>query len=176
MTDIKQTTERWCELAEFLNKKIIDSGEPLTINQHDIWNGYLHEYTNKDWQDFIHVLLVVYDKYPQYFKSFNEDAMVEARMKLDDRSLHDLMHELNYKGYSKKPIKSVLDIPAQYRKTGKPKWESTKGTGWKMMHALHDVYNAIAGVNVKIDAMLKDNKKEKKLTVFTHPAFTHDGK
>lgn len=176
MTVITETVERWCELAEFLNKKIIDSGEPLTINQHDIWNGYLHKYTNQDWQDFIHVMNIVYEKYPQYFKSFNEDAMVEAKLKLNDRSLHDLMHDLNNKGYTKKPIKSVLDIPAQKKQFGKPSWYSTKGTGWKMMHALQDVYNAITGINVKIDAMLKETAQEKKLTVFTHPAFTHEGK
>lgn len=172
MINVKDTVDRWCELAEYLNNKIQKDGQ-IQINQHGIWQKYLHKFTNEDWKSFVYVLEIVRITYPRYFKDNDENAMLAAIMALDNDELYIRMRDLNDYGYTKKPILSVLDIPGDKGRKGR--WNSTKGIAWKLMMTMREVHNRIAGQDVPNEDPTPPDPKQK-TTVFTSPLFDHEGK
>lgn len=109
------------ELTYTLNKIILESGEAIDINNKEIWDGYLHKYSNEDWDDMLAAIEGMYECMPGIFKPFHEDAMVQAKMTLD-KYAPSQNRVLDHKDHKKK--------------------------AWKMIMAMRELLNIFNGVDI----------------------------
>ena len=140
--DTSKYLDLWYEITNYLNKKIQTTGE-IQINQVDIWQKYLHKLSDKDWENLCEMVYKVLQQDESMLEKFHKDALVDAMQKLDDAQLHGIKEQLNNLGASKRHINNVLDIPS----TGK-KIQSTKGTAWKMLMSLREIWNNVCDINL----------------------------
>ena len=134
--------DKWYEIANYLNNKIILEGE-IAINQRDIWKRYLHEFTNEDWIYFCDLISLITDHNFRYTLQNNRDALIDALTKLQDPVLYSQQRWLNNMGATKQEIKNVLDIPNKGKSVS-----STKSTAWKMLMSMREIWNKICGIDL----------------------------
>lgn len=70
MTELEQGVELWHSLSQQLNDIIKQQGE-ITIDDKRIWNGYLHKWTNEEWQLLLTAMCELHLHYPEMFKRFH---------------------------------------------------------------------------------------------------------
>jgi hypothetical protein len=119
MANIVRGCEIWEALAKDLNGIIKSSGQ-IQIDNHHIWNTWLHEFQNEDWEDMISMAQAAIKEMPSCAQTFHKNKLYEAQDALNnERDLRD----------------RVLDR------------KEHKGKAWAAMMALREVYNNIEGID-----------------------------
>jgi len=54
--DIQVGVEMFCQLAEYLNNIISETNDEIQINNHELWNTWLHSMTNDDWRMLCYII------------------------------------------------------------------------------------------------------------------------
>jgi len=83
MTNAMRGIDLWEEIALKLNDIILTTGDEIKANNHGIWNGYLHRYTNDDWDDMLTALEMIFKQYPEHFRGYDISNIRKARTALD---------------------------------------------------------------------------------------------
>ena len=118
---LTHSIDLFCTIAEYLNKEIETNGE-IQKNNHDLWNNFLHKFTNDDWHDLYLVITTLSDT--KYIKG--------EHIELFDEIL-DQIHRLG--DY----YENVMDL----RKRG---YINNKPTAWKAIHSVREIYNEICEI------------------------------
>jgi hypothetical protein len=118
ITTTDDAIAEWQSIAEFLNKWIASNGQ-IQINNHELWQEYLHRWDNEDWQAIIEAMGELYQRNPEYFQDFHKQAMARAASVLisADRA-------------------RVLDTKAH------------KKTAWKMIMTMREVWNNVNDIDL----------------------------
>lgn len=112
--------EIWTAMAEDLNRVIRESGQ-IQIDNHHIWNTWLHRLSNQDWQDMLATAQAALKQMPSAARSHHKNSLHTAQQTLTDEAhLRD----------------RVLDR------------KEHKGKAWGAMMALREIYNAIEGIDL----------------------------
>jgi hypothetical protein len=114
MTQLEQGVELWGKAAEMLNSVIKRHGK-IEANNKEIWQTFLHQWSNEEWELVIVSVAILYDAYPNYFKRFHIDALKQAGSTL-----------LKYKDTTD----MVLDK------------KQHKSIEWRMLMTLRELWNA----------------------------------
>ena len=109
MANTDRGVDLMAEITYTLNNIILETGEAIDINNKAIWDGYLHKYSNEDWDDMLSAVEGMYEQMPGIFKRFHEDAMVQARMTLDKFSPSQ-NRVLDHKDHKKKAWKMIMAV------------------------------------------------------------------
>ena len=111
------------EIANVLNGIILSTGEAIDINNKDIWDPYLHTWTNEDWYDILAAYEGINMVYPDAIKTFHDDAylVVKEIMRKNDLVKH-------------RP--RILDK------------KENKKYAWKMIMALREIYNSLNDIEI----------------------------
>lgn len=75
---IESGIDTWADIAHTLNR-IIETSGPIDINNKTIWDGYLHQWSNKHWLEMLSALGVLLEQYPQMAQPFHHRAWEQAR-------------------------------------------------------------------------------------------------
>ena len=138
MTELESGVELWDNIATQLNDIIKEDGE-LHIDDKRIWDQYLHRWHNEDWMLLVQAAYKLYEQHPDLFKPFHKTALEDAIIALTMS-----------KGNTR-----VLDT------------KKNKGTEWKMIMMLREVWNAAQGVYIA-------NQPQKSNVVNIKPATTYN--
>ena len=138
MTELEQGVELWDQIATQLNDIIKLDGE-LHIDDKRIWDGYLHRWMNEDWMLLVQAAYKLYEQHPELFKPFHKAALEDTILAL---------------GNSGKNLRT-LDT------------RKNKGTEWKMIMMLREVWNAAQGVYIP-------NQPQKSNVVNIKPTSTYN--
>ena len=115
------TIELWGNVADDLNAVIVENGY-IDINNHAIWNRYLHAWNNDTWIDLLEILYTVHTTtFEAELKPFQRDAVFDA------------LTALNRYGFSSPRI---LDT------------KKYKVVAWRCLMILREHWNHIQGVNI----------------------------
>ena len=136
MTELEQGVELWDQIATQLNDIIKLDGE-LHIDDKRIWDGFLHRWTNEEWMLLVQAAYKLYEQHPELFKPFHKAALEDAILALS-------MAGKNLR---------VMDT------------KKNKGTEWKMIMMLREVWNTAQGVYIP-------NQPQKSNVVNIKPATT----
>ena len=74
---VEQGIEFWGDLAEALNNEIYQHGE-IQKNNKNIWDNYLHKWTNWEYACVLGVLRELMDTNPEFFRGNHESAVLAA--------------------------------------------------------------------------------------------------
>lgn len=112
--------EIWTAMAEDLNRIIRETGQ-IQIDNHHIWNTWLHKMSNQDWDDVLSTAQAAIKEMPSCAQTFHKNKLYEAQDALNnERDLRD----------------RVLDR------------KEHKGKAWAVMMALREIYNVIEGIDL----------------------------
>jgi hypothetical protein len=70
--------ELWQRLAMAINEETINDGGTLARNNHRIWRGYLHKWTNKEWFAIYGLLADLQEQHPELFRKDQTKALARA--------------------------------------------------------------------------------------------------
>jgi hypothetical protein len=71
--------EKWAKIAEVINEEIEKSSDKvLKKNNHRLWKGYLHKWTNEDWLDILSAVADIQDADQSLFRKDQERALTKA--------------------------------------------------------------------------------------------------
>ena len=119
MANLVRGCEIWEALAKDLNGIIRTSGQ-IQIDNHHIWNTWLHQLQNEDWADMILMAQAAIREMPSCAQTFHKSKLYEA--------LDALQNESDQRD-------RVLDR------------KEHKGKAWAAMMALREVYNNIEEID-----------------------------
>jgi hypothetical protein len=77
MANVDKGIDLWESIATTLNQIVKDTGK-IEKDNPTIWQGYLHIWTNEDWENVFAALNTVYQRNPDVFTTFNERKLTEA--------------------------------------------------------------------------------------------------
>ena len=121
MSDIlEQGVDNWADIAHTLNNIILQSG-PIDINNKLIWDGYLHQWTNKEWGAMLVALGTLITDHPGIALPFHVRAWEQAR----DAYI------------------SCCDTDPRCMDS-----KSNKKYAWKAIMAMRELYNAANNINL----------------------------
>jgi hypothetical protein len=109
----------WEEIAVVLDDIIITTQQAIDINNKDIWNPYLHKWTNEDWEDMLSMIEHAMRTNPDIAKDFHKTSILNARAALD------------------KNISRALDK------------KETKKYAWAAIMSMREMYNNLNGWTIK---------------------------
>jgi hypothetical protein len=121
MADVNRGADLATEIAGVLNDIILTTGEAIARDNKVIWEGYLHRYSNQDWDDMLTAMEGISELTPGIFKPYHLDAMCQARLAVAHAS----------PGQAR-----VLDHARHKRKA------------WSMIMAIREVINKFNGVEI----------------------------
>lgn len=116
------------EVAAYLNDIILSTGKQIDINNHELWNTYLHSWTNEDWADMLSEFADMCDRKPELVKPWHSAALETAVM---------IMHKNNITVGKER----ILDTKAN------------KKYAWRMIMAMRELSNAYNGIDVPNEDM-----------------------
>jgi len=120
MTNINKGIDKWQALVNTLNDIIKAEGR-IDINNPRIWEGYLHQYKNKDWEEMLEAFGELLIEHPEFFESFHKkNFKTTAEALLDNPNNH----------------KRILDTKPNKRKA------------WAMIMSMREVWNNATGKNI----------------------------
>jgi len=108
----------WEEISQTLNGIIVDTQQAIDINNKKIWDGFLHRYTNEDWEDMLAIAEYTRRLNPDIATDFNQTALLNARLALD------------------KGGERALDK------------RDTKRYAWAAIMTLREMYNKLEGIKI----------------------------
>lgn len=134
---IQRQTEQgitlWGDISETLNGMIRSNGQ-IQINNETIWGEYLHKWNNEEWALVLAVLRDLMEAEPGLFKSFHENAVLEAETVL-----------IKYWNEHAR----VLDKRAHKKKA------------WKLLMTMREVWNKARGLDIPNEDSSKITTKVK---------------
>ena len=77
MADVDKGIDLWESIAHTLNDIVTTEGTIKKDNPR-IWQGYLHTWSNEDWENIFSALNTVHQRNPDVFTAFNERKLTEA--------------------------------------------------------------------------------------------------
>jgi hypothetical protein len=100
----------WHDLAACLNSK-----EIITINDRSIWDGFLHKWSNRDWELIFESSIMLHDLHPEVFTPCHIDALTLALTAFknscqDPRCMDIKNARINNKGIAWRWIMSMREI------------------------------------------------------------------
>lgn len=110
----------WQTVAADLNNTILTSGE-IQINNHHIWNTYLHKWDNEDWKGILAAVCELQASYSQYVDVNGERAL-------------------------RKTIETILRWENHHERCLDTK--KHKKTAWRMLMTLREIWNAANGIDL----------------------------
>jgi hypothetical protein len=116
------------EIAAYLNEIILSTGKKIDINNHQLWNTYLHSWSNEDWADMLSEFDAMCDLRPDLVKPWHTAALETAVM---------ILHKNNMTAGKDR----ILDTKANKR------------YAWKMIMAMRELSNAYNGIDVPNEDM-----------------------
>ena len=73
----------WEEIAVVLDSIIIDTQQPIDINNRAIWDPYLHAWSNEDWEDMLTIVNHAVKTNPDIAQDYHRTTLLNARAALD---------------------------------------------------------------------------------------------
>lgn len=119
MANFERGVELWEQLTETLNREITATGKKIDINNKTIWNQWLHQMTNQDWEDMLAAFAECYQEDPSIAEPWHLNNVERARSTL-------------LRG---DPTKRILDQ------------KINKKLAWATMMTLRETLNKIRGVH-----------------------------
>jgi len=117
MANSVRGVEKWAKIADVINEEIEKSEDKiLKKNNHRLWRGYLHKWTNEDWLDILSAVADIQDADPDLFRKDQNRALDKAA-------------EIIYKEH--KTNGRCLDTPEH------------KHDYWHMVMVLKELYNLL---------------------------------
>jgi hypothetical protein len=77
MANLDRGIDLWESMANTLNQIVLDTGK-IERDNPTIWQGYLHQWNNEEWEDIFYAVNTVKSIHPDAFTDFNERKLVEA--------------------------------------------------------------------------------------------------
>jgi hypothetical protein len=74
---LSEGIDLWGGLANWLNEEILKAGK-LQKNNHPLWNGYLHEWANREYAKVLAAMRDLMEQQPELFRPFHENAILRA--------------------------------------------------------------------------------------------------
>jgi hypothetical protein len=152
MANINNGLELWEQIALDLNEIITSTGLKIDINNRTIWDKWLHQLTNDQWEDMLSSFATVYAEDNSVAEYYNKSAIERARVVL-------------LKG---DPSKRILDQ------------KINKKTAWAAMMSLRETWNNIREIHCpnedsKSNKVKKSRKTEVEETAeYTRVTIWHD--
>lgn len=132
MANFERGLELWESLTATLNEQITVTGKKIDINNPTIWNNWLHQLTNQDWEDMLAAFAECFQEDSNIAKAYHVNNVERARSTL-------------LRG---DPNKRILDQ------------KINKKIAWATMMTLREVMNGIRDVNIpNEDAPKPKNRK-----------------
>jgi hypothetical protein len=129
----------WASVTKTLNDIILEERE-ISIDDRRIWNGYLHRWTNEDWEAILTAVYQLYQEHPEFFKPFHKEGIEAAILTL-----------LNNEHQSHR----VLDQKAH------------KKTAWKLIMSLREIWNSANDIFLPNQPSMKSIKPKPATTFNT---------
>jgi hypothetical protein len=79
--------ELWARLATAINEETLNDGGILDKNNHRLWRGYFHKWTNQEWLDILSAVADVQDAEPTLFRKDQERALARALNTIVDQHM-----------------------------------------------------------------------------------------
>lgn len=120
MADYERGIDLWEQLTDTLNNEITTTGKKIDINNKTIWNQWLHQLNNQDWEDML----------AAFAECYQEDNSIAANYHINniERARSTLLRG--------DPNKRVLDQ------------KINKKLAWATMMTLRETLNKIRGITV----------------------------